>query len=100
MNDHYIVDAVVRSYEWLGHRGHGYSELTAIRTVAGRRHVFIDYVTSAAGIVQFVERHAEDSLLLVGLNPRPTICTKHNGALRSARNEDISVVRNLLLDAD
>src|SRR5436309_1458434 len=96
----YSLPDVVRAYDWLGHRGHGYTELNAIRPVAGGRRVVVDYVTSLAGVVQFVREHASTSLCLLGLNPRPVICARPDGRLRSATSNDIAEVQSLIIDVD
>jgi hypothetical protein len=57
-------------------------------------------VTSLAGLLSIVEEYAGSRMVCYGLNPRPAILSKANGALRSAKEGDLALSQSLLLDID
>src|SRR4051794_36994836 len=104
----YSLDDVLRSYRWLRHVG--WTEVNALHpayrpgdAAGNRRHEaypIIDYVNNETGLAAFVARHAGERMVCFGINPRPRIFRHADGRVRSARDADIAVSQNLLLDID
>ena len=111
MSDYYAED-IIRSYRWLGHSRHEFTELNAFHRnyrpgpdnyQFNRRHGFntkIWYVNSEQQLMEFVRRFYRNHTLCFGVNPRPKRFRNNAGYLRSAQNVDILFIQNLYLDFD
>lgn len=105
----YVVGDVIRSYRWLGHDS-GYTELNALhpeyrpgdRAWNKEHHAYpvIAYLRSEQELLRFVAEYAHDHMVCYGLNPRPAVRRNSRGQVYSARETDISVSQNLVLDPD
>lgn len=106
----YVLSDVIASYRWLGHGG--FTELNAYHRDyrPGREHAewnakhglfpIISYAKTEQEVVRFVRRNHEYRMLCYGLNPRPRIFLSDNRRARSAREAEIGVSQNLVLDID
>lgn len=103
------VPDVQRGYDVLGLPG-SYAEITVLHPAYRRGEVSwnrehdawprIAYVTSINGLLDLVREYAGARAVLYGINPRPAILTHPDGRLRSAKEADIAVSQNLVLDLD
>ena len=93
----YAEPTIRKAYDWFAHQAD--TELNAIdpqRT----RPTRIAYVQSYEQVIDFVSRHAHDSLVCWGLNERPGILLNDRGYARCAKNSDIEIVSNFAIDID
>lgn len=108
MTAYYALD-VIHGYEWLDHSS-GSTEVSILhpeyqpgdRDWNRAHHAWpiTAYVHSIHELLPLVNEHAAERLVCYGLNPRPGILTTSHGRLRSAKETDIAVSQNLLLDLD
>jgi len=108
MSPKYSLVDVVKSYNWLGH-DKGYTELNAYHpdyrpgdygwNVKNKTWPKIWYARKEQDVVKFVEMYA-DRTVCFGINPRPQSFKTEKGYPRAARDEDIVISQNLLLDFD
>jgi hypothetical protein len=106
-----LYDPVVlrHGFRWLGHGG-GVTEVVALHPSyrAGYpkwNHQYkawpvTTYLTLEQELLRFVDRYAGDRMVCYGLNPRPAPLLQETGKPRSAKESDIMVGQNLLLDLD
>ena len=102
----------VRSYQWLGHEGHGYTELLAIHPdyMSGRENYAqnvqnnafpkVWYVEGEKQLVAFLSRYHGSHICCYGVNSRPEIIRNKGGYPKRASDDDIRVVQNFYLDFD
>lgn len=110
MSNKYSLEDVTKSYKWLGHRG--WTELNAIHheykqgkenikwNIEHKTFARIKYARTELDVVNFVERYAGTYMVCYGLNPRPKIFMNSRGYQRAAREEEIEISQNLLMDFD
>ena len=60
----------------------------------------VGYVRGAAALLRFVDRFAGDRMVCCSLNPRPEVFRNAAGYVRSAREGEVLLSQNLLLDLD
>ena len=107
----YSREDIIKSFNWLGHAGYGYTELNAFHPKyrPGREHFEnnkqhgylpkIWYVKSEKQLMGFVQRYHKEHTLCYGINPRPRIF-QNKKYVRSSKDSDIKIVMNLYLDFD
>lgn len=108
----YDTETIVRSFKWLGHMGHGWTELIAFHrnyepnkehwqeNLEKKRLPKIWYTRNAKAAVKFVERFHQEHMCCFGVNPRPSVLKNERGYPRSAKDSDIKTVMNFYLDID
>ena len=103
----YNESAVRASHQWLGIRG--VTELAAFHPAYAPRvgaranpETFprIAYASTLDEVVAFVARNAGERLVCMGLNPRPSALYNAKGYLRAAREGDMALSQNALIDVD
>src|SRR5688572_24679858 len=105
----FSISDVMRGYDWLGQTT-GVTEVCMLhpdyrradpaRNRAHRSWPITTYITTSTELLHLVRQYAGERLLCYGINPRPQILTRPDGRLRSARQDDITTVQNLVLDLD
>src|ERR1017187_4947289 len=103
----YSLGDVHRGYRWLGHR---VTEVAVLHPLYRAGDVrwnhkhgawpITNYITNETGLVDIVRAYAGKRMICYGVNPRPAVLRREDGRLRNARETDISVSQNLLLDID
>jgi hypothetical protein len=108
----YYKDDIIRSFAWLGHNLHGFTELLAVhRSFKPGRENFKDnlehcrlpkiwYTRSPINACSFVSKYCKDHTCYFGVNPRHGILKNDRGSVRSAKEEDIRVLTCFYLDID
>ena len=103
---------VVQSYRWLGHKGHGYTELIAFhpeykpckenfeQNLKNNAFPKIWYAQSEKQIMAFLYKYHGDHMCCYGVNPRPSVLKNDNGYPKHASDTDISEVNNFYFDID
>src|SRR5712692_9245731 len=106
----YSLQDVVASYRWLGHQG--FTELNAFHRdyVPGRENAglnarhdlfpIIAYARNERDVVRDVQKNHPYRMLCYGINPRPRLLHTKQWKPRSAREDDIEIVTNLVFDVD
>ena len=101
---------IVCSYRWLGHTG--YTELNAFHPDYkperehfewNKRHQTFPrvwYARDESTLLDFVRKNAQSRMVCYGINPRPAIFRNSRGYGRAARDSEIQVSQNLILDFD
>jgi len=112
MSSRYVIEDIIRSYEWFGHSRFGLTELSAFHRdyVPGREHYKENlkhnrfpktwYVTIADAAVMFVKKYHGNHTCCIGINPRTQACQTKTGHCRRARESDIEVVTSFFFDID
>jgi hypothetical protein len=110
MAECYSLSDALRSYRWLGHQG--FTELNAWHPAyrPGRENYAwnrehdafprVAYARNELELVRFLEAYAGKRMCCFGLNPRPSAFRNERGYYRSAKESEILVSQNLLLDVD
>ena len=108
----YNAGDIVKSFNWLGHNGHGYTELVALhkdyepgrgnwqKNLKKGRLPKIWYTRNASTAVAFVKKYHQEHMTCFGVNPRPHPLKTEQGFNRSAKDADIETVINFYLDID
>lgn len=108
----YNTSDVIQSYHWLGHQGHGYTELLAIHPdyKPGRENYEqnlkykafpkVRYAKNENQVLSFLSKYHGTHMCCYGVNPRPEILKGTKGYPRCARDDEIAVVNNFYLDFD
>lgn len=108
----YSPEDVIKSFQWLGHHEHGYTELCAFhkKYKAGRENFVhnlergflpkIWYTKKDNQALAFVKKFYKDHTCCYGINPRPAILRNMRRYPRSAKDSDIETVVNFYLDFD
>lgn len=108
----YHKDDIIRSFNWLGHRQFGFTELLAIHkdykpgksnfreNFKKKRLPKIWYAKEPHKVIDFVSRHCKDHSCYYGINPRPGILKNERGHVRSARENDIRILTGFYFDID
>ena len=110
-NNPFVIEDIVRSYEWLGNSKYGFTELVAFHrdyrpgkehyeTNRKLRFVKIWYTKRPDEAVKFVKSFHANHTCCYGINPLPRILRSDSGGLRRARDIDIEQVTNCYLDID
>jgi hypothetical protein len=106
----YHLQDILASYRWLGHQG--FTELNAYHrdyepgpenfdwNLKHNLFPIVGYTRSEHGVAGFVRKHHAYRMLCYGLNPRPRMFTNDNRRPRSAREHEIQISQNLLIDID
>ena len=106
----YSLQDVVASYRWLGHQG--FTELNAFHRdyqpgrentgLNARHNLFpiIAYAKTERDVVRFVQKNHQYRMLCYGINPRPRRLHTKAWKPRSAREDEIEIVKNLVFDID
>ena len=109
---HYDIGAIVRSFKWLGHAGHGWTELIAFHkdykhgkenwkeNLEKGRLPKIWYTRNAKAVANYVEKYHQDHMCCFGVNPRHSVLKNERDFPRSAKDTDIKTVMNFYLDLD
>jgi hypothetical protein len=112
MNRRFVIDDIVSSFAWLGHRGRGLTPLVAFHRdyKPGKEHFEANlkrrlfpkywYSVRPEAAVKFVKRFYQDHLCCYGINPAPKRLTTPKGMNRRACDADIELVTNFYLDID
>lgn len=108
----YHAGDVYKSFNWLGHKGHGWTELIAFHKgyKPGRENwqenlrkgylPKIWYTQKPQAAVRFAQKYFREHMCCYGVNPRPEPLKNGNGYNRSAKDEDIRTVLNFYFDID
>jgi len=108
----YNKDDIIRSFRWLGHGEHGFTELAAFhpRYKPGRdnfdynkKHGYLPktwYVTNEKQLLGFLNRFHGTHTCCYGINPRPEILRRYGRFVRTAKDTDIKTVLNFYFDFD
>lgn len=106
----YALQDVITSYRWLGHQG--FTELNAYHrdyqpgpenfdwNLKHNLFPVVAYTRSEQGVAGFVRKYHDYRMLCYGLNPRPRMFENDNRRPRSAREHEIEISQNLLIDID
>ena len=106
----YDLEQVVGSYNWLGHEG--VTELFARHPEfrPGKEHYqwnrerqtfpVTAYAGTADDVVAFVKKYAGPRMVCMSLNDRPEAYRNERGYPRAARENEIVLSRNLMVDVD
>lgn len=110
MNALYIKDDILRSFNWLGHRKFGYTELLAVHrdyepdsfkeNLKYKRFPKIWYTKQPYQALSFVSKHSKDHTCYFSINPRPSILRNEKGRARSAKEDDIRIFNTFFFDID
>jgi len=102
----------VKSYNWLGHDGHGYTELLAIHplykpgkeyyeeNVQNKAFPRVWYAKDERELLSFLNRYHGSHMCCYGVNPRAEILRNDKNYPRRAGESDIAEVQNFYLDFD
>ncbi len=107
---HYDLEQVVDSYDWLGHEG--VTELFAQNPEykPGKKHFewnrkhqtmpVTAYAGSVDDVTAFVRKHAGTRMVCMSLNERPEEFKNQWGYPRAAKEPEVELSRNLMIDID
>jgi len=110
-NENYRLDDVVRSYDWLWHKGH-YTEMLAVHpdyrpgqqnyewNLKQKTFPRVAYAHNAKSVVDFVLKYWKSYMVCYSLNPRVNRPLSIKGYPRSHKEEEVQVSQNLLFDFD
>jgi len=109
MTSLYSLGDVRRAYRWLGH-GTGVTEVSVLHPLYRRGDrdwnrsqgawPVTRYIRSEPELLGLVRGYAGERMVCYGINPRPMVLTCEDGRVRSAREADVAVSQNLLIDID
>ena len=111
-NNPFVIEDIVRSYEWLGNSKYGFTELVAFHRdyrpgvehyeTNRRQNLFpkIWHTKKPEEAVKFVKSLYQNHTCCYGINPRPKTSRKNSEVGKRARDTDIELVMNFYLDID
>lgn len=112
MKAEYSIEDIAKSYEWLGHRGRGFTELNAFHpdykpgsenfawNLKQQAFPRVWYGRTAKDVLDFVERYSGERVVCYGVNPRPKIQKNERGFPKATLDREIEVVQNVFFDFD
>ncbi len=110
--NNFTKNDVIKSYSYLSHRQHGFTELLAIHkdykpgrqnfklNLENKRLPKVWYTKNINHVLWFVSKYHKDHTCCYGVNPRPGILINQKGRIRSAKEDDIKILNNFYFDID
>jgi hypothetical protein len=106
----YSPDDVARGHAWLGHAGVGVTEVSALHpeyrpgehdwNLQHKAWPITTYLRDVEDLFAIVRQYAGGRMICYGLNPRPHKLTHPDGRTRSAKERDIVISQNTMIDLD